>query len=110
MAEATLHAIDIDLAANTLRLVVREPGGEAPVERAPAEATVDIGTAGRLIGVEQDDLYLDVMPPEPGTEHLIRSVTARVTIEREPETGALLAIVVPRVGEGYEITYPSGNQ
>ena len=110
MAEATLHAIDIDLAANTLLLVVREPGEAAPVERSPAEATIDIGTAGRLIGVEGGDLYLDVMPPESGTEHLIRSVTARVTVEREAASGSLLAIVVPRAGEGYEITYPSGNQ
>lgn len=107
---AALRSIDIDLTTNTLRLIVHEPTAPTQVETSAAEATIDIGTAGRLIGVECGEAYIDVMPPEPGTEHLTRSATAGVSVEREPGSGVLLALAVPRLGAGYEITYPSGNQ
>lgn len=110
MTETMPRAIDIDLAANTLRLVMREPSEGDEVETASAEATMDIGASGRLVGVELGDLYVNVMPAEPGTEHLTRSATADVEVAREEGSEALLAVVVPRLGEGYEITYPSGNQ
>lgn len=110
MPELTLRSIDIDLAANTLRLALTEPDAEQATTTVEAEATIDIGTGGRLMGVELPDLYVDVMPPEPGTEHLIRSATATIGIERAGEGATPCALVIPRRGDGYEITYPSGNQ
>lgn len=105
-----LRSIDIDLAANTLRLVLIEPLDDAPPVTTSGLATIDIGTGGRLTGLELAEGYIDVMPSEPGTEHLMRSAEARITIEREAGSEAMLAVVVPRRGAGYEITYPSGNQ
>lgn len=109
-----LHSLEVDLRANALRLVF-EGETEAPqADREPQRelqvATLDIGTGGRLIGVELDEGYIDVMPPEPETEGLIRSSEARVQIERDATDNTMLELVIPRVGEGYEITYPSGNQ
>lgn len=101
----TLRGIEVDVAANTLRLLVGE-GTATATERVPA--TIDIGTGGRLVGVELPGAYIDVMEPESGTEHLTRSAEIAVTVEREG--GAAIAVTVPRRGDGYEITYPSGNQ
>lgn len=102
-----LRGIEVDLAANTLRL--RLGDGRAPagtVERVPA--TIDIGAGGRLVGVELPAGYVEVMEPEAGTEHLTRSAEAEVVVEREGS--ATVAVTLPRRGAGYEITYPSGNQ
>lgn len=102
-----LRGIEVDVAANTLRLLLGdEEAGAVTVER----ATVDIGTGGRLIGVELPAGYIDVMEPEAGTEHLTRSAAAEVTVERAGTGGAAQAVTLPRRGAGYEITYPSGNQ
>jgi hypothetical protein len=106
---AQLREIDVDLAANTLRLVFGEPGDRA-VSRASLPATIDIGTGGRLIGVELESGYVELMPAEPGTEHLSRSAAIEVAVERERGSDALLAVTVPRRGHGYEITWPSGNE
>ena len=103
-----LLALEVDLATNTLRLVLDADAKEAASES--EAATIDIGTGGRLVGVELAGGYIDVMPPEPGTDHLIRSADARIEVERERGSGAITALVVPRHGAGYEITYPSGNQ
>lgn len=103
----TLRGIEVDVAANTLSLMLGEASTTA-TERVPA--TIDVGTGGRLIGVELPSAYIDVMEPETGTEHLIRSVEVEVSVEREREGGAAVAVTVPRRGAGYEITYPSGNQ
>lgn len=107
---AALRSIEIDLATNSLRLIVREPREGCGTHITAADATIDIGTAGRLVGLELADGYIDVVPPEPGTEHLIRSATTEVSLEREAGSDVLLAMVIPRLGAGYEITYPSGNQ
>ena len=108
-----LISLEVDLGANALRLVFDSEPAAAQAKREPRRewqvATLDIGTGGRLIGVELDDGYIDVMPPEPETEALMRSTEARVHVEREA-ANRMLALVIPRVGEGYEITYPSGNQ
>ena len=66
----TLRGIEVDVAANTLCLMVGE-GTPVAAERVPA--TIDIGTGGRLIGVELPTGYIDVMEPEAGTDHLTRS-------------------------------------
>lgn len=104
---ATLRGIEVDVAANTLSLLLGEATTTA-TER--VQATIDIGTGGRLIGVELPCGYIDVMEPEAGAEHLTRSADAEVTVERERAGGAAVAVTVPRRGTGYEITYPSGNQ
>jgi hypothetical protein len=106
---ARLRAIDVDLAANTLCLRFNDaaPAREV-VEDVPA--IIDIGAGGRLIGIELAAGYVDVMPPEPGTEHLTRSAETEVAVAREQGSGALASVTVPRRGAGYEITYPSGNQ
>lgn len=105
-----LRSLEVDLAANTLRLVLSgDKAGEATsVERRPA--TIDVGSGGRLVGVELESGYVDVMPPQAGTEHLIRSAEAEVMLEIGEGMEAPIALVVPRTGAGYEITYPSGNQ
>lgn len=103
----TLRGIEVDVAANTLCLLLGE-GEATTAERVPA--TIDIGTGGRLVGVELPRGYIDVMEPEADTEHLTRSAEVEVVVERERESGVAVAVTVPRRGAGYEITYPSGNQ
>ena len=111
MPEPTsLRSLEVDLATNTLRLLLADGMAELPAYETREHATIDIGAGGRLVGVELPDGYVDVMPAEPGTEHLIRSSGAEVDVEREQASGAAVALTVPRRGEGYEITYPSGNQ
>jgi hypothetical protein len=103
----TVRGIEVDVSANTLCLLLE--GGEAATsERVPA--TIDIGTGGRLVGVELPSVYVDVMEAEAGTEHLTRSAAAEVVVDRAGEGGPPVAVTVPRRGAGYEITYPSGNQ
>jgi hypothetical protein len=103
----TLRGIEVDVSANTLCLLLGQ-GMAATSERVPA--TIDIGTGGRLLGVELPRSYISVMEPEAGTEHLARSAEVEVTVERERERGTPVAVTIPRRGAGYEITYPSGNQ
>lgn len=105
MPEPRLASIEVDLGANTFRLLLAGETGLAPGE---TPATIDIGAGGRLLAVELPALAIDVMPPDAGTEHLARSAAAVARVERAEE-GAV-AVVLPRRGEGYEITYPSGNQ
>jgi hypothetical protein len=109
MADAvTLRSLEVDLATNSLRLILAESAEGRGVETLSESATIDVGAGGRLVGVELPNGYVDVMPPEPGTDHLIRSSTAEIGVERVGTE--LVALVVPRLGAGYEITYPSGNQ
>ena len=103
----TVRGIEVDVSANTLRLLLGD-GDVTMSARVPA--TIDIGTGGRLVGVELPSGYIDVMAPEDGTEHLTRSAAAEVVAGRAGEGGALVVVTVPRRGAGYEITYPSGNQ
>jgi hypothetical protein len=109
MAEpAPLREIAVDLTANTLRLSFRD--GTVSGETDAEPATIEVGTGGRLVGIELAAGYVDVMEAEPGTEHLTRRAAAEVAVERERGSGALVAMTLPRRGAGYEITYPSGNQ
>ena len=105
---STLRSLEVDLGTNTLRLVIGESGEGDALRTSTESATIDIGASGRLIGVETADRYIDVMSPELGTEHLIRSTRAEIDVERVGERPVTL--IVPRLGAGYEITYPSGNQ
>jgi hypothetical protein len=105
-----LRSIEVDLATNSLRLVLSDRGGGEGSRTDRRAATIEVGTGGRLIGVELEDGYIDVMAPHPGTEHLIRSAPAEIAVETGEGSGAPVALVIPRAGSGYEITYPSGNQ
>lgn len=86
-------------------------------DRAPgagqlADAMIDVGEGGRLLSIEivplagDEPVVIDIDPPAGA---LSRTASVTVTIERD-EDGALAAVVLPRRGAGYEITYPSGNQ
>jgi hypothetical protein len=123
--------IVLDLRRNTLELRLRGETGE-PVAWETRPATVDIGEAGRLLGVEIDLSALperaepwttDSPPPgdfDPSTGSLYvaldsrvdahartATATARTGIDRD---GRLMTVEIARRGEGYEISYPSGNQ
>jgi hypothetical protein len=100
--------ITIDSRANTLHFAIR---AMQPVDRQTnVPALIDVGEGGRLIGVEVDlatgPLYI---PLEEQTDRHTRSATIRVDVETDA-AGNLATLIVPRRGEGYEITYPSGNR
>ncbi|MGH9175020.1 MAG: DUF2283 domain-containing protein, partial [Vicinamibacterales bacterium] len=50
--------------------------------------------------------YIQLSPDEEGE---FRSTRLRLTAEYNA-VGELIGIVIPRRGDGYEISYPSGNQ
>lgn len=114
MTDDTVRAISVDLKRNRLTLHVRDasavhPGGRSRPSSASSVATLDVGTGGRLLGVELGGRYLTVSEPEPADAALARSIEAPVTLYSDDD-GAAMAIDVPRRGSGYEITYPSGNR
>lgn len=95
------EAVVVDMAANTLEL--RVPG-LPDVER--RDALLDVGANGRLLGVEIDNLYIQVMPAVADGDPHARS--ASVTVGVDPGEPAVVSL--PRRGPGWEITYPSGNE
>lgn len=124
-------AILLDLPANLLRFQFgQHPGGTRTIT---APAIIDIGEAGKLIGVEATlvDTGSITAPPIPpdapldittdafglaftftgqhATSGLSRAAETTVTIAVGPD-GTLRELAVPRRGEGYEITWPSGNR
>ena len=96
----SVNQVTVDLRRNVLVLEL-----DAPVGQDVTTATLDIGALGRLIGVELGDTYLSISDPVPGSELQGRSVTIDL-----PVSGPDRSIVVPRRGEGWEISFPSGNQ
>lgn len=97
------EAVVIDLASNAIR--VRVPGfpGEPGSGR---EALLDVGANGRLIGLEVGEWYISVMDLPGADDPYVRSAGVRVDISPDSPP----SISIPRRGEGYEITYPSGNE
>ncbi len=85
---------------------------ECPATAEPATGVIDVGEGGRLLGIEIDGApdrepaLIDIDPPRGA---LSRDASVLLTIERDNE-GAMCAVMLPRRGAGYEITYPSGNQ
>jgi hypothetical protein len=92
---------------------------------------IDVGEAGRLLGLEVDfsaaadvlehlagdhlpkicevddnRLYVSIMADE-GDQSRSARVTLRVGLDQNRRP---VELVIPRRGEGYEITYPSGNR
>ncbi len=110
-AELTVRAITVDAARNHLTLHVHahpsDPGRHSPGPT--VTATVDIGTGGRLLGVELDGQYLVVDAPTGADTSLARGVLAPVELNRASD-GSLIMVSLPRRGPDYEITYPSGNR
>jgi len=106
-----VRAITVDLKRNRITLHLQNapevhPGGRVS---ASAIATLDMGTGGRLLGVDLDGRYLTVSETESADIALARSIDASVTLYSDDE-GAVTAVDVPCRGNGYEITYPSGNR
>lgn len=121
----------LDLPRNTLELRLREGAGD-PVTWEALPATLDIGEAGRLLGIELDLSNRGAMcrpwrtsaPPtgefDPVAETLfvpldaqpdgqVRSATTTVRGGADAD-GCLVSVEVPRRGVGFEISYPSGNR
>ena len=78
---------------------------DGPLDHDVDQATIDIGTLGRLIGIELGDTYLPISDPVPGGELHGRSVTIVL-----PVAAGSRSIVIPRRGVDWEISFPSGNQ
>lgn len=101
--------IVVNTARNELQFELSSQGGGGEVMLLPAE--LDIGERGRLLGLE---ILLPDAAPYPividdRADPYAR--TARVQVEcRFDSNGAPARIVLPRRGENYEISYPSGNE
>lgn len=121
-----------DSDTNSLRLTpTTSAAPHPPSGTTTLDAILDIGEAGRLIGVEfpaeqsqlrhwltdplsseyltlgdNGDAYIQISSSDTGAA---RSTPIRLIAEYNP-ANQLSALVIPRHGDGYEITYPSGNQ
>ena len=102
--------IDFDATTNAL---IFNLGEGAPDDLAVAglAATLDIGARGRLLALtvelpsgDEAEIVID-----PADDPLSRAARVRVTATLDAG-GGLRRVTLPRVGQGYEITYPSGNQ
>lgn len=107
MGDVLVIAVELDLDGNRIVLVARSGSMGVGVARSTAQATVDIGTGGRLLGVETGDDYVVVADAD---DALARSTQVDATIGRNALNGALVWISLPRAGPNHEITWPSGNQ
>ncbi|MGB3327877.1 MAG: hypothetical protein WBA46_02920 [Thermomicrobiales bacterium] len=115
--------IGIDFRANTLTVLADLRGdGASGVHHLAGErlgATIDIGTQGRLLGLELEDgtgapvLAVAIADATPGDLAVMRSARVEALVERRgasAATGETLAIVFSRHGASYDISWPSGNQ
>ena len=104
-----LHPIELihDRTRNALHLRVRPGEGRECF----ASALLDIGEAGRLLGVEVTRGTTFYLPIESGGEQSTQTRTAVVTVGVVlDDRDQVVEVIVPRHGTGYEITYPSGNR
>lgn len=121
-----------DRLTNSIRVTLPIPDEPAdPAFVKTIDGILDIGEGGRLIGIEfeagdgefhlwlidpiagqyanldtHDRAYIQISPDDDGD---FRSTTLRLTAEFNAH-GEITGLVIPRHGDGYEITYPSGNQ
>lgn len=110
----------VDVSRNVLRLLIPHDLGATAATQAvgsPAvsayDAILDVGEAGRLLGLEVagdsvpgDPWYLDL---EAAPGDLLRSVPVTVEVASDP-SGQPIWVDLPRRGDGYELTFPIGNQ
>jgi len=105
-ASAGVTSVSVDLRRNVLLLHLdRMANGVGPPDADELPALLDVGANGWLLGVEIGEAYFPVADAVPGTEHLTRTCQAQVSLS---ESGT--DIVIPRRGEDYELSFPSGNQ
>ncbi|MDQ3539925.1 MAG: hypothetical protein M3440_04490 [Chloroflexota bacterium] len=98
--------ITVDLRRNVLLLHLDgTETGTGALDVTDQRGMLDVGANGWLIGVEIGDRYFPIADVAPGTEHLVRSREAPISLSNEDRV-----IVVPRRGDGYELSFPSGNQ
>ncbi|HYI25327.1 MAG TPA: hypothetical protein VD767_07965 [Thermomicrobiales bacterium] len=91
----------VDFRGNALVLEL-----DAPLPAAGSgTATIDIGTNGRLEGVEIGTSWLAIAGTSSAEAHLSRTATIEVDI-----AGDRRSLRIPRRGNGWEISFPSGNQ
>lgn len=126
-----------DRTRNALRLTLGDQTGELPT-RQSIPGVIDVAAGGRLVGLElqpgveaatlarwfrpwledpEAGQYLDLA--SDGTVYVeltsgadddqARSTPVEVELEYG-SAGDVAAISIPRVGAGYEISYPSGNR
>lgn len=95
------EAVVIDFAANAIQLRVPDLAANG-IRR----GLLDVGANGRLLGIEIDDTYIQVMESAHGEEPYVRSADVEVSITGDSPR----LVTIPRHGAGYEITYPSGNE
>lgn len=110
----------VDAAENTLRLMipaagpVTAAGPLTPESIVSSRAVLDVGEAGRLLGLEiatggdgsPEPWYLE-LEDAPGDQ--IRSVPVVVSVARTADDEPVW-VDLPRRGDGYELTFPIGNQ
>lgn len=98
--------ITVDLRRNVLLLHLDgTETGTGALDVTDQRGMLDVGANGWLIGVEIGDRYFPIADVAPGTEHLVRSREAPILLSNEDGV-----IVVPRRGDKYELSFPSGNQ
>lgn len=111
------QTIAIDLRANTLAIAAALPESWPPIAAFTGEtmAMMDIGTRGRLLGLEcgaregRSPFTITVAEPEQRDIALMRSVRVPVAIAIDPAASRLTATIA-RNGDGYDLAWPSGNQ
>lgn len=119
--------LDYDGATNTLRLTPSGEFTDTVMRQVESQGIIDIADGGRLAGIEitgidasdverwhratvslADDgsAYFVI---SVGDDRHVRSVSVDVLLEFG-SSAELVGVAIPRRGEGYEISYPSGNQ
>jgi hypothetical protein len=114
----------VDSGRNTLRLLIPlddESGAGSTTGGTAASidarrAVLDVGEAGRLLGLEIDhddedasDVEPWYLPLEEAPGRHLRSVPVTIAVARD-SAGSPVWVDLPRRGDGYELTFPIGNQ
>lgn len=111
--------VGIDFRANALTVTAPCPPAWG-IPRARLEAasygTIDIGTRGRLLGIELEGedgaplLAISIDEPAPADTSVMRTARIAVAVERAGSGDGVVAVRFSRHGEGYDLSWPSGNQ
>jgi hypothetical protein len=96
--------VEIDLRSNKLLLFLDQEPERIALRSGAYAATIDVGTRGRLIGVEIGEWYLQIAEDDSRAGGQVRSVDVDVWLRPDGR------VELGRRGPGYEISFPSGNQ